>query len=153
MAITNAWARQFSSVITSTILYLRWAITDIDLPFHVSAHLPKPVGILTECTWNVRVSRAWYLAFDCVTFSNTLHKTSREIWSLLLKPRRIGLSCWLSALWIDIPTKSPGSRSRNEYSNSSSTLLVKCRAGSRAGGGEVNLSVLFPRRWNPCSGE
>ena len=31
-------------------------------------------------------------ALDCVTFSSTLHRTSREIWSLLLKLSPIGLS-------------------------------------------------------------
>ena len=64
MAMTIACARHFSSAFISIILILRWIITSNDLPFDVSPLLPKPTGILTECTWNVRVSSAWNVAFS-----------------------------------------------------------------------------------------
>jgi len=75
--ITKACARQFSSAFTLTTLCLRYAITESGLPLLVIACLPKPTGILTECTVTTNVSRALNLEFDWETFSNTLHITLR----------------------------------------------------------------------------
>jgi len=54
-------------------------MTDSGLPMFLIARLPKPTGILTECTVTTNVSRALNLEFDCETLSKTLHITSPDI--------------------------------------------------------------------------
>ena len=70
MATIRAWAKQFFSVCTPTILFFKWAITEIGLPMVLipSPRKPKTTVMLTECTTTMSVSRALNLAFDWVTF-------------------------------------------------------------------------------------
>jgi len=56
---------------------------------------PKLTGILTECTVTTSVSRALNLEFDCESLSNTLHSTSPDKWSFLLKLIPKGLSFFI----------------------------------------------------------
>ena len=58
--------------------------------------LPIPTGILTECTFTIRGTKAINLELDYDTFSNTLHITSPDNSSFLLKLIPIGLSFWFT---------------------------------------------------------
>lgn len=77
MAFTSTWARHIFLAFTFSILLLKWASTDRLLPFDV-ATFPKPTGILTECTWNVRVSKdcIWHLIASPQTLCTGRHARS-----------------------------------------------------------------------------
>ena len=78
---------------------------------------------------------------------HVLKNTPQDIPGDLIPPpeTRPHRSVLLIALWMDMPTIPLGSRSRNNYLHSLSTLLAKCRAVSRSaslvGGGAIFLTV------------
>jgi len=76
IAIINACAKQFWVALIRMIIFYRCAMTKIGLLNVLIAPPPNSTGILTECTFTTRVSKALNLELHRDTFSNTLHITS-----------------------------------------------------------------------------
>jgi len=110
-------------------------------PMLLIAWLPKPTGILTECTVNTNVSKALNLEFYCDTLSKTLHITSPDNWYFRLTLIPIGLSFWFTWFFIVIPSISLSSTSRNVCSKRSFTLARKCATGLLLSEGGIKRTI------------
>ena len=111
-------------------------MTGSGLPQLLTARVPKPTGILTECTVMINLTRPLNLEFKYETFYMKDSITSPCRWSIRLKLIPIVLSFTFSRFNIVIPNMSLSlkfSNARRNKSNKQASKWLKGSVGSEVG--------------------